>query len=132
MTHRKKSTMVVINKVDQNTVTLAIDRMEHELHALRFLCLSHDPGHLEACNFVEIAKSGPGAVPDVQRAVVLSVKYRIKELKVRLDGASNSVHMMTDLELDRVLLRRMTCNSDDEESNGSVSYPNEENVYDTD
>ena len=124
--------MVVINKVDQNKIILAIDQMEHELRALRFLCQSCDPGHLEAGDFVEIAKAGLGTVPDVQHAVVVSMKYRIKELKVWVDGASDSVHTMTDLDLDRVLLRRMTGNSDDEDSNGSVSYPNEENVYNTD
>ena len=123
--------MVIINKVDQNKIILAIHRMEHELRALRVLCQSSDPGHLEAGDFVEITKAGPGAVLNVQRAVVVSVKYRIEELKVCLDGASGSVHTMTDPELDRVVLRRMTGNSEDEGSDGSVSYPNEENVYDT-
>ena len=124
--------MVVINKADHRKIILAIDRMERELHALCVLCQSSDPGHLEAGYFVEIPKAGPGTVPDVQRAVVVSMKYRIEELKVRLDGASGSVHTMTDPELDHVVLRRITRNSEDEGSNGLVSYPDEENVYDTD
>ena len=124
--------MVIVKKVDQRKIILAINWMERELHALRVLCESSDPGHLEAGDFVEITKAGSGTVPDVQRDVVVSVKYRIKELKVRVDGASNVVHTMTDPELKRVVLRKMTGDSEDEGSDRLVSYPNEENIYDTD
>ena len=124
--------MVEVKKADQRKILLAFDRMERELHALRVLCESSDPGHLEAGDFVEITKAGPFAVLHVQRAVVVSVRYKIAELKVRVDGTSGVVQTMTDPELERVVLRKMTGESEDEGSDGSVSYRDEENNCDTD
>ena len=106
--------MVVINKQDQDKVTQAIEHMEHEL---RLLCVllgnvahrSDDQGFLEAGDIVEIVKAMPGSVPKVKCAVVMSVEYRIKGLKVCAEGnTSEGMQIVTNLDMKQMVMRKVT------------------------
>ena len=69
----------------------------------------------------------------MKRAVVLSVEYHIKGLKVNMEGNTGvSMQIVTDLDIEQVVMRKVSGNGGGEESDSSVFYPDEEDIKDTD
>ena len=80
-------------------------------------CWSNDQGFLEAGDIVEIVKAVPGVVPEVKCAVVLSIEYRIKGLKVCAKGnTGEGMHIVTEFDMEQMVMRKVSGNSEGEES----------------
>ena len=130
--------MVFISKEDQDKVTCSIKQMEHELQDLCSLLddiarHSNEKRFLEVGDIAKIVKAGmPDSSPVQRCAVVVSLDYRIHNLKVKKVqvGSDDDVLMVTDLDMKEHSIRKVEPGDGDDE--GSVTYNDEENDIDTD
>ena len=129
--------VVTIQKDDQDKVTCAIEWMERELQELHFLFSniaqrSKENGSLEVGDTVEIVKAVPDSAPVVKCAVVILLEYCIHNLKVQAKGStSEGTLVVEDLDIKGTSIRRVVPGDGGDDSDGSVSYHDEENYIDT-
>ena len=134
--------VVCICKEDQDKVTCVIERIERELQDLCALLgdiahRSKEKGFLEVGDTIKIVKTGiPDSPSVVRRAVVILLDYRIHNLRVKKvqEGVSSNgaVVMVTDLDMKEHSIRRVEPGNGNDESDGSISYNDEEDYVDTD
>ena len=78
-------------------------------------------------------KAVPRATPEVKHVVVLSVEYCCSDLKFCLEGnTGDGTQVVTELDMERMEIRRIPGDGDSDESDVSIIYYNEENNEDTD